>query len=71
METVTFEVRAEAEGGFSASARVGTYSMVTQGDTLDELRAMIAQLVNDYNEHEEGQIESFAMLFPASTPLAA
>jgi hypothetical protein len=60
---VTFEVNPEVEGGFSAYARVGTHSMITQGDTLDELQRMILELVDDYNSHASDRITAFAMLF--------
>lgn len=69
--SVEFEVEEETEGGFSASAQVGNYSMVTQGETLDELRTMIADLVQDYNAHESGRIVSYSLAFSCTTPVAA
>jgi hypothetical protein len=69
---VTFEVAAEEEGGYSAYARVGTWSMCTQGDDLDELHRMIQDLVEDYNTHESGGITAYALKFAASRlPVAA
>jgi hypothetical protein len=69
---LTFRVTEEDAGGYSAVARVGDYSMVTQGDDLDELRRMIQDLVEDFNAHEDGQIKCIALQFSASrVPLAA
>jgi hypothetical protein len=71
VEVVTFQVRQEAEGGFSARAKVGTYSMITQGDDLDELHRMIQDLIEDYNANESGQIEDYALLFSKPKSIAA
>ena len=69
---ITFEVREEEGGGYSAYARVDDYSMCTQGDDLEELRRMIEDLVTDYNQHEVSVIQAFALKFAASPrPVAA
>ena len=47
MGEIIFEVREdEADGGFAATA-LG-YGIHTQGDTLEELRAMVKDAVNCY-----------------------
>lgn len=47
MSEIIFEVREdEADGGFTASA-LG-YGIHTQGETLEELRAMVRDAVNCY-----------------------
>ena len=69
---ITFEVREEDGGGYSAYARVDEYSLCTQGDDLEELRRMIQDLVDDYNQHENAVIEAFALKFTAKhRPVAA
>ena len=68
---VLFDVAAQDEGGFSAYARVGTFSMLTQGETLDELRSLITDLIDDYNAIEPEQIESYALIFSAGHSDAA
>lgn len=62
---IEFDVSEAAEGGFSAYARVGTFSMLTQGETLEELRSQISSLIDDYNAIEPQPIESFALVFSA------
>jgi hypothetical protein len=68
---VTFEITAEEEGGYSAVASVGTWSLITQGDDLDELHRMILELVGIYNGREERKIISYALHFDAAHPVAA
>jgi predicted RNase H-like HicB family nuclease len=47
MSEITFDVREdEADGGYTASA-IG-YGIHTQGETLDELRAMVKDAVKCY-----------------------
>jgi predicted RNase H-like HicB family nuclease len=47
MSEIIFEVREdEADGGYTAAA-LG-YGIHTQGDTLEELRAMVKEAVNCY-----------------------
>ncbi|MCC7478801.1 hypothetical protein IT575_10130 [bacterium] len=60
---IIFDVAPEDDGSFSAYARVGTYSMLTQGNTLEELRISISSLIEDYNIVEPNRIESFALAF--------
>jgi hypothetical protein len=68
---VTFEVLAEDEGGYSASADVGTWGLVTQGDDLDELNRMILELIGIYNEREERKITAYSLMFASALPVAA
>ncbi len=64
-DCVFFDVAAQDDGGFSAYARVGTFSMLTQGETLEELRARVAELIDDYNFCQAEEIAAFALIFNA------
>jgi hypothetical protein len=68
---ITFEIGVEEQGGFSACARVGTWSLITQGEGLDELHSMIKELVDVYNGREERKITAYALKFDAAHPVAA
>ena len=47
MSEIIFEVREdEVDGGFTATAR--GYGIHTQGETVEELRAMVKEAVNCY-----------------------
>jgi predicted RNase H-like HicB family nuclease len=51
MKEIIFEVLEDIEGGYTASALgVGIH---TQGDTLDDLKAMVREAVDCYFDTEE------------------
>jgi predicted RNase H-like HicB family nuclease len=48
MKELVFTVEADEDGGYVAKTRLGKGSIVTQGDTLTELKAMIVDAVQGY-----------------------
>lgn len=56
--TVFFLVKSEADGGYVATA--DSVGIVTQGDTLDELKAMVLDAVHCH--FDEGERPRFAHL---------
>ncbi|QMW02751.1 type II toxin-antitoxin system HicB family antitoxin [Spirosoma foliorum] len=48
MSELVFQVEPDEEGGYVARAKLATGSIITQGDTLDELKAMIKDAVSGY-----------------------
>ena len=56
MQEITFQIeRCSESGGYVArwDGKPGTGGIVTQGDTLDELQAMIADAVGGYFDEAE------------------
>jgi predicted RNase H-like HicB family nuclease len=67
---IEFLVTPEPDGGFCACAEVGDTSIFTEGDSLDELYAMIEDALRLYRA-ETGESEvPFKMAF-TGRPLAA
>lgn len=60
-EEIKFLVYAAEEGGYWAEA--ADHGIVTQGETLDELRAMIEDAINGYFFDEPLRPRTFAMVF--------
>ncbi len=58
---IKFLVYASDEGGFWAEA--ADFGIVTQGETLDELRAMIEDAINGYFFDEPPCPRTFSMVF--------
>ena len=48
MNELVFQVEPDEEGGYVARTKLATGSIITQGDTLDELKAMIKDAVSGY-----------------------
>ncbi|MBC8154401.1 MAG: 2-oxoisovalerate dehydrogenase [Bacteroidetes bacterium] len=48
MRELTFAVEADEDGGYVAKTRLEKGSIVTQGDTLAELKLMIVDAVEGY-----------------------
>ncbi|AQG80921.1 type II toxin-antitoxin system HicB family antitoxin [Spirosoma montaniterrae] len=48
MSELTFLVESDEEGGYVARTKLAHGSIVTQGDTLDELKTMIKDAVIGY-----------------------
>ncbi len=55
MKELVFTVEADEDGGYTAKTRLEKGSIVTQGDTLTELKAMIVDAVQGYyfDKHTE------------------
>jgi len=68
--TIEFEVEEDESGGYNASARVGSHSLITQGDDLDELRAMIEDLLKLFTETSGQRVASYTFRF-SPAPIAA
>jgi predicted RNase H-like HicB family nuclease len=60
---VEFEVEADEPGGYNAFVQLGTHSLATQGDTLDELKAMVEDVLQLYAEHSGNSILSYSLVF--------
>lgn len=45
---IEFQVKPDEDGGYMARARLDKGSIVTQGDTLPELKAMIKDAIDGY-----------------------
>jgi hypothetical protein len=67
---VEFEVETDPTGGYCAYARVETHSLVTQGDTLDELKAMIEDLLANFAVNSGQTILTYSLVFQPA-PIAA
>ena len=48
MREIVFTVEADEEGGYVAKTRLENGSIVTQGDTIEELKSMIVDAVEGY-----------------------
>lgn len=48
MEELVFTVEVDEDGGYVATTRLEKGSIVTQGDTLTELKAMIKDAIDGY-----------------------
>ena len=48
MKELLFQVEPDEEGGYVARTKLVTGSIITQGDTLDELKEMIKDAVAGY-----------------------
>ncbi|GAA4413908.1 2-oxoisovalerate dehydrogenase E1 subunit beta [Nibrella viscosa] len=48
MKELVFTVEADEDGGYVAKSRLDNGSIVTQGDTLEELKAMIIDAIQGY-----------------------
>ena len=48
MKELLFQVEPDEDGGYVARTKLTTGSIITQGDTLDELKAMIKDGVAGY-----------------------
>ena len=48
MKELLFQVEPDEDGGYVARTKLTTGSIITQGDTLDELKAMIKDAVAGY-----------------------
>jgi predicted RNase H-like HicB family nuclease len=48
MKELVFTVEADEDGGYVAKTRLEKGSIITQGDTLTELKAMIIDAVQGY-----------------------
>lgn len=67
---IEFEVESDPDGGYCAAAQVGNHSLVTQGDTLDELRTMVEDLLQSYMVNSGNTVLTYSLVF-SPTPLAA
>ncbi|MVM40458.1 2-oxoisovalerate dehydrogenase E1 subunit beta [Spirosoma sp. HMF3257] len=48
MNELVFQVEPDEDGGYVARTKLPNGSIITQGDTLDELKAMIKDAVSGY-----------------------
>jgi len=48
MNELVFQVESDIDGGYVANAKLVGGSIITQGDTLDELKEMIWDAVSGY-----------------------
>ncbi len=48
MNELLFQVEPDEDGGYVARTKLATGSIITQGDTLDELKVMIKDAVAGY-----------------------
>lgn len=48
MSELVFQVESDIDGGYTANAKLVGGSIITQGDTLDELKEMIRDAVSGY-----------------------
>ncbi|WP_019988387.1 type II toxin-antitoxin system HicB family antitoxin [Rudanella lutea] len=48
MNELTFQVEPDEDGGYVASSKLATGSIITQGDTMDELKEMIKDAIEGY-----------------------
>jgi hypothetical protein len=68
---VVFEVSPDEAGGYCAHAKLGAHSLVTEGDTLDELVAMIRDVLSLYTQQSGNEVASYALRFIPANPIAA
>jgi len=67
---IEFEVETDPAGGYCAYARLDTHSLVTQGDTLDELKLMIEDLLASFTANSGQTVVTYSLVFQPA-PLAA
>lgn len=67
---VEFLIEHDESGGYNASARVGTHSLITEGDSLDELHAAIVDLLRLFAAQSGVDVGSYRLEFPLQ-PAAA
>ena len=48
MKELVFQVESDDDGGYVARAKLASGSIITQGDTFDELKSMIKDAVSGY-----------------------
>jgi predicted RNase H-like HicB family nuclease len=48
MQELTFTIQPEADGGYVAKSKLEKGSIITQGDDIKELKAMILDAINGY-----------------------
>lgn len=68
---VVFDVAADESGGYCAQAKLDNHSLFTEGDTLDELDAMIRDVLRLYASESGNSIASYALRFVPADPVAA
>ena len=56
MRELVFQVEPDEDGGYVASAKLTNGSIITQGDTLDEFKAMIKDAVAGYFFDKPGDL---------------
>jgi hypothetical protein len=61
--TIEFEVEEDESGGYNASARVGTHSLITEADDLESLRVKIIDLLSLYAAQSDTPMPPYAFHF--------
>ena len=67
---VEFKVEKDETGTYCASSQVGTHSLATQGQSLDELNTMIEDLLELFSDESGVTVLSYRLLMHCS-PRAA
>ena len=68
---MVFEVQVDEEGNYCAQAETGDSALFTDGKDLNELHAMILDVLRLYELETGVHISSYALRFSASHPVAA
>ena len=68
---VVFEVAADESGGYCAQAQLGSHSLFTEAETLDELEAMIRDVLRLYAKESGNAVASYSLRFVPANPVAA
>jgi hypothetical protein len=71
MAVIEFTVTPEEDGGYTASSRAGTHSLVTYGSSLDELHSMVVELLELYVQNSGETVEAYSLRFVQPVPAAA
>jgi predicted RNase H-like HicB family nuclease len=67
---IEFEVEHDEDGSYTASAQVDNHTLVTQGDTLDELHTMVEDLLRSFTANSGFRVLSYSLVFQP-LPVAA
>jgi hypothetical protein len=71
MSDMVFDVHVDEDGNYCAQAEAGDSALFTDGKDLNELHAMILDLLRLYEVESGLSVTSYALRFSTSHPVAA
>ncbi len=68
---IVFDVELDEDGNYCASAEAGTRALFTDGKDLNELHAMILDILRLFELETDVRVTSYSLRFAESRPAAA